>query len=96
MLSNYFMVAIPFFRCKIIFVCRTCTNFLTRKFCIRSNYSSRAVIHVNHTKIFLHENFYHEIFLHENKTNYGSSCSAHEDLKCLNLDVKLYSKNQFG
>ena len=43
-------------------------NFSHENFCMRSNYSntSRAVIHVNHMKIFLHGNF-----LHENKGNYG-------------------------
>ena len=43
-------------------------NFLHENFCTRSNYSNRTVIHVNYTKIFLHENFYHE-----NKANYGSN-----------------------
>ena len=47
-------------------------NFLHENFYTRSNYSNRAIINVNHTKIFLHENFYHENFLHENKANYGS------------------------
>ena len=37
----------------------------------RSNYSNRAVIHVNHMKIFLHEKFLSQNFLHENKANYG-------------------------
>ena len=37
-------------------------------FYIRSNYSNRAVIHVNHTKIFLHEKF-----LRENKVNYSKT-----------------------
>ena len=45
-------------------------NFLHENFYTRSNYSNRAVIYVNHTKIFLHENFYHE-----NKVNYGSGLS---------------------
>ena len=48
-------------------------NFLHKIFYTRSNYSNRTVIHVNHTKIFLYENFYHEKFLHENKANYGSA-----------------------
>ena len=44
---------------------------LVRKFYIRSNYSNRAVIQVNHAKIFLHKNFYPENFLHKNKANYS-------------------------
>ena len=44
-------------------------NFFHETFYTRLNYSNRAVIHVNHTKIF--KNFYHEKFLHENKANYG-------------------------
>ena len=47
-------------------------NFLHEIFNQRSNYSNRAVIYVNHTKIFLHENLYHEKFLHENKANHGN------------------------
>ena len=47
-------------------------NFLHEKFYTRSNYSNRVVIYINHTKIFLYENFYHENFLHENKVNFGS------------------------
>ena len=34
--------------------------------------TNRAVIYVNHTKIFLHENFYHEAFLHKSKANYSN------------------------
>ena len=30
-------------------------------------------MNVDHTKILLHENFYHEKFLHETKANYGIS-----------------------
>ena len=60
--------------CKIIFVYmqNLYKNFLHEKFL---NYSNRAVIHVNHTKIFLHENFYHEIFLHKNKANFFKNYS---------------------
>ena len=46
-------------------------NFLHENFYKGSNYSNKAVIYINHTKIFLHKKFYHEIFLHENKANYG-------------------------
>ena len=35
-------------------------NFAHETFYVSSNYSNRAVIYVNHTKIFLHENFYHK------------------------------------
>ena len=49
-------------------------NFLHENVYIRSKYSNRAVIiHVNHMKMFLHENFCHEIFLHKNKANYGTA-----------------------
>ena len=43
---------------------------LYENFYTRSNYSNRAVIHVNNTKIFLHENFYHE-----NKAIHTEPCS---------------------
>ena len=55
-------------------------NFLHETFYTRSNYSNRAVIYVNHTKIFLHENFYHKKSLHENKANYGMYISARKVL----------------
>ena len=47
-------------------------NFLHENFYPRLNYSNRVIIHVNHTKIFLHENFITKIFLRKNKANYGS------------------------
>ena len=39
-------------------------NFLHENFYLRSNYSNRAVIYVNHTKIFLYKTFYHENFFY--------------------------------
>ena len=39
-------------------------NFLQENLCIILN---RATIHINDTKIFLHETFYHETFLHKIK-----------------------------
>ena len=59
-------------------------SFLHKNFCMRSNYSNRAVIYVNHTKIFLHENF-----LHENKANYGTS----NDAKARELNI-LYEQEK--
>ena len=41
-------------------------NFLHNFFYIKLNYSNRAVIHVNHTKI----------FIPENKVNYGNANNA--------------------
>ena len=52
-----------------------CGNFLHENFYTRLNYSNRAVIYGNHTKIFLRKNFYYENFLHKNKANYGSQQS---------------------
>ena len=72
--SSYTVICF-FFCCKIIFVCKICTKISCNT---RSNYSNRAVIYVNHTKIFLHENFYHENFLHENKVNYGRRLQVHK------------------
>ena len=53
MLSDIYTVICFFFRCKIIFACNNLyENFLHENFYTRSNYSNRAVIHVNHMKIF--------------------------------------------
>ena len=41
-------------------------NFLHETFYIRLNYSNKAVIHINHMKLFLYTKFYHENILHEN------------------------------
>ena len=57
-------------------------NFLHKNFYARLNYSNRAVININHMKIFLHKNFYQEKFLHK-KVNY-SNCF---------INVKVYFKN---
>ena len=66
------------------------------------NYSNRAVIYVNHTKIFLYKNFYHEKFLHKNKANYGTIQLAimtivhnfHSDLTdCKGVSRTMYNRS---
>ena len=59
-----------FFRSKILNfrIQNLYEYFLHENFYTRSNYSNRAVIHINHTKIFLHKNFILKIF----PRNYGN------------------------
>ena len=49
---------------------------LYENFYTRSNYSNRAVIYVNHTKIFFTQKFLSQNILHENKANY-SICNSY-------------------
>ena len=53
---DYFTTILSFLHTVICFF-SLYEYFLHENFYIRSKYSNRAVIHINHTKIFLHENF---------------------------------------
>ena len=49
-----------------------------------------AVIHINHTKIFLRKKIYHENFLHENKVNYSTQLL--KDFSISILDSKIVTQ----
>ena len=61
---------------------------LVRKFYTRSSYSNIAVIHLNHTKIFLHE-----IFYHENKVNYSTMYLYMQPIITCSVDVYMTYNN---